>query len=65
MAQIKMIVPLIDLVQSIANVMGIEFKWFLPKVLPLVLKQLRTEISEATFTNTTKILAINLMQISL
>ncbi len=51
-------VPLIDLVQSIANVMGIEFEWFLPKVLPLILKQLRTDISEATFINTTKILAL-------
>lgn len=37
--QIKMIVALIDLVQSIASVMDIEFKRYLPKVLPLILKQ--------------------------
>lgn len=37
--EIRMIVALIDLVQSIANVMDIEFKRFLPRVLPLILKQ--------------------------
>ncbi len=57
-AQIKMVVALIDLVESIANVMDIEFKRYLPKVLPLILKQLRTEINEATYTNTTKILRL-------
>jgi phosphatidylinositol kinase/protein kinase (PI-3 family) len=40
----KMISALIDLVQSITNVMDIEFKRYLPQVLPLILKQLQSEI---------------------
>jgi len=41
----KMISALIDLVQSITNVMDIEFKRYLPQILPLILKQLQNEIS--------------------
>ena len=40
-----MISALIDLVQSITNVMDIEFKRYLPQILPLILKQLQNEIS--------------------
>lgn len=54
--QIKMIVALIDLVQSIANVMDIEFKKYLPQVLPLILKQLQNEIEDGSCTNTQKLL---------
>ena len=54
--QVKMIVALLDLVQSIANVMDIEFKRYLPKVLPLILKQLKIEVHDRTFSNTSKIL---------
>ncbi len=49
--QMKTIVALIDLVKSIANVMDIEFKRYLPKILPLILKQLRIEINECTLNN--------------
>ena len=40
-----MISALIDLVQSVTNVMDIEFKRYLPQILPLILKQLQCEIS--------------------
>lgn len=53
---VKMVVALIDLVQSIANVMEIEFKRYLPQMLPLLLKQLQVEIRDGTCTNTTKLL---------
>ena len=56
--QPKMIVALIDLIQCISNVMDIEFKHYIPKVLPLVLKQLKSEIDEGTCTNTHKILIL-------
>lgn len=49
--QCKMVSALIDLVKSIANVMDIEFKHYLPKVLPLVLKQLQVEINNCIQTN--------------
>lgn len=42
--QPKMIGSLIDLVQNILNVMDIEFKYYLPRVLPLILKQLKSEL---------------------
>lgn len=54
--QVKMIVALIDLVQSIANVMDIEFKRYLPQILPLVLKQLQLEIKDGSCTNSQKLL---------
>ncbi len=47
----KMVVALIDLVKSIANVMDIEFKRYLPKILPLILKQLKIEINDCTQKN--------------
>lgn len=54
--QVKMIVALIDLVQSIANVMDIEFKRYLPQILPLILKQMQNEIEDGSCTNTQKLL---------
>lgn len=42
--QVPIIVALLDLIQSIANVMDIDFKKYLPKVLPLILKQVKIEI---------------------
>lgn len=54
--QLKMVIALIDLVQAIANVMDIEFKRYLPKILPLILKQLQVEIKNGTCTNTPKLL---------
>ncbi|CAF0752879.1 unnamed protein product [Brachionus calyciflorus] len=56
--QIKMVVALIDLVQSIANVMDIEFKRYLPQILPLILKQLQKEISDSPSANTSKLLRL-------
>lgn len=56
--QVKMVVALIDLVQSIANVMDIEFKRYLPQILPLILKQLQMEIKDGSCTNTSKLLAL-------
>nr|AWV66626.1 serine/threonine-protein kinase mTOR [Brachionus rotundiformis] len=53
---LKMVVALIDLVQSIANVMDVEFKKYLPQILPLILKQLQKEIIDYSFTNTSKLL---------
>ena len=44
----RMILALIDLVQCIANQMDIEFKKYLPKILPLILKQLKSEIAEGS-----------------
>ncbi|RNA43682.1 serine threonine- kinase mTOR isoform X2, partial [Brachionus plicatilis] len=53
---LKMVVALIDLVQSIANVMNVEFKRYLPQILPLILRQLQKEIIDYSFTNTLKLL---------
>jgi hypothetical protein len=44
--QAKFTVALIDLIQSIANVMDIEFKRYLPRVLPLILKKFQQEIEK-------------------
>jgi hypothetical protein len=56
--QVKMIAALIDLVQSLSNVMDIEFKRYLPQILPLILKQLQMEIDDETCTLTNKILGL-------
>lgn len=55
---LKMVVALIDLVQSIANVMDVDFKRYLPQILPLILKQLQKEIFDHSFTNTIKLLEL-------
>lgn len=56
--KVKMVVALIDLVQQIANVMDIEFKRYLPSILPLILKQLQLEIKDGKCTNTSKLLKL-------
>lgn len=56
--QVKMVVALIDLVQAIANVMDIEFKRYLPQILPLLLKQLQVEIKDGSCTNTSKLMGL-------
>lgn len=57
--QMKMIAALIDLVQSISNVMDVDFKPYLPRILPLIIKQLQTEIKDGSCTNTSKLLFIS------
>ncbi len=52
--QIPIIVALLDVIQSIANVMDIDFKKYLPKVLPLILKQLKAEITDKTYRNSSR-----------
>ena len=47
---------LIDLMQSIVNVMDFDFKNYLPKFLPLVLKKLEREIHNNKTTNVNKLL---------
>lgn len=54
----EMVVALIDLVQSIANVMYVDFKRYLPQILPLILKQLQKEIFDHSFINTSRLLEL-------
>jgi FKBP12-rapamycin complex-associated protein len=50
------IIALIDLIQSIVNVMGIEYKKYLPETIPLILKKLQREILGNKTPNVQKLL---------
>jgi FKBP12-rapamycin complex-associated protein len=56
--QDRIIIALIDLIQHIANVMDTEFKQYLPRVLPLILKQLQKEIMNSNREATLKMLGL-------
>lgn len=53
-------IALIDLLQSLVNALNVDFKKYIPQVLPLILKQLKRELNENTsqkrFKNTQKLL---------
>jgi hypothetical protein len=50
------LIGLMDLLQSLVNVLDSDFKKYLPQVLPLVLKQFQRELNELKYTNTHKLL---------
>ena len=52
----NLLVTLIDLLQNIVNVMDVEFKKYLPQVIPLILKQLQSNINNNNNSNVQKLL---------
>ena len=61
--QPKMVVALIDLVHALANVMdAAEFKRYLPKMLPLLLKQLQADMDDEESTCTLAAKVLNLLR---